>query len=80
MTTKNKGRDGMNRAAQKHTDARHPTGTDPVLGWFNLAKESRKFRKQKSGWKSKSGGAISLELAAILILAAVAGLLLVGVI
>jgi hypothetical protein len=80
MTTKDKGRNGGDRPTPKTSDIRNPTGIDPVLGWFNLGKESRIKRQSKRGWKRKSGGEISLELAAILILAVVAGLLLVGVI
>jgi hypothetical protein len=80
MTTKDKGRNGGDRATQKTTDSHNPTSIDPVLGWFDLGKESRINRKQKRVWKRKSGGAISFELAGILILGAVAGLLLAGVI
>jgi hypothetical protein len=54
MTPKNnKPRNGGNRAGQKattKTDTPDHTATDPLIGWFNLAKPSRN-RQQKRGWQ-----------------------------
>ena len=43
-------------------DSGNHTGTDPLLGWFNLAKPSRN-RQQKRGWKRNQRGQIDYALA-----------------
>jgi len=53
--------------------------TDPVMGWHELGKPARIQRQQKRSWRRKNGGGIAAELAGLLALALVAGLLLVGV-
>ena len=50
MTKNNKGRNGGDRPTPKTTDSRNHTGSDPLIGWFNLAKPSRK-RLQNRGWQ-----------------------------
>ena len=59
MTTKTKARNGGDRASQKTFDNRNHTGnSDPLAGWFALTattKESRLSRRQKRGWKRRSG-------------------------
>ncbi len=53
MTKKHKPRNGGNRAGQKattKTDTPDHTGTDPLIGWFNLAKPSCNHQ-QKRGWQ-----------------------------
>jgi len=50
MTKNKKGRNGGDRPTPKTTDSRNHTGTDPLIGWFNLAKPSRN-RQQKRGWQ-----------------------------
>jgi hypothetical protein len=51
MTTKTKGRDRLHGGAtQRTSDSRNHTRHDPLQGWFNLAKPSRK-RQQKRTWK-----------------------------
>ena len=49
MTIKTKGRAPKRNATPKTTDSRNHT-TDPLIGWFNLAKPSRN-RQQKRGWQ-----------------------------
>jgi len=50
MTKNNKGRNWRGTSATpKTTDSRNHTGSDPVIGWFNLAKPSRN-RQQKKSW------------------------------
>jgi hypothetical protein len=51
MTKNNKGRSGGDRPTLKTTDSRNHTATDPLVGWFNLAKSSRIHRQQKRGWQ-----------------------------
>lgn len=50
MTKNNKGRDGGDRTTLKNTHSRNHTATDPLTGWFDLAKPSRN-RQQKRSWK-----------------------------
>lgn len=77
MTEKTKGR--TERHDPKKNDYRNCTADDPVMGWYALAKPARMGCKQKRIWRRKSGGAISGDLLALLILAIVVGLLLAGV-
>ena len=51
MTKNNKGRAPNPDATPKTTDSRNHTGTDPLIGWFNLAKSSCINRQQKRGWQ-----------------------------
>ena len=54
MHTKVNGRNGGNRATLGTAfDARHSTVTDPLTGWFGLAKESLLKRRQKRGWQRR---------------------------
>lgn len=71
MTKNNKGRVPNQNPTPKTTDSRNHTGSDPLIGWFNLAKPSRK-RQQKRGWKRNQRGQIDYVLAGQL------ALLLVG--
>ena len=50
MTKNNKGRAPSQDATPKTADSRNHTGSDPLIGWFNLAKPSRN-RQQKRIWK-----------------------------
>ncbi|TVT61103.1 MAG: hypothetical protein FHK80_00835 [Azoarcus sp. PHD] len=62
-------------------DQRKPYAeTDPVAGWHELANSARLLRKIKRTWRRKDGGAVQGDLLALLILATVAGVLLVGVV
>ena len=77
MTTKTKGRNGGNRATPKTSDSQNYTGTDPLIGWFNLLKPSRK-RQQKRSWKrGNQKGRIDTCLAGQLTLLAVVCVLIV---
>ncbi len=51
MPRKGKGRNGGDRNATLKTtsDSQNHTGSDPLQGWFNLAKPSRN-RQQKRNW------------------------------
>jgi hypothetical protein len=51
MTKNDKGRDRWHGATPKTTDSRNHTATDPLIGWFNLAKSSRIHRQPKRGWQ-----------------------------
>lgn len=51
MTKNNKGRVPDQNPTPKTADTRNHTEADPLMGWFNLAKQSRIERKQKRGWK-----------------------------
>lgn len=77
MTKNNKGRAPGKDATPKTADSRNHTGTDPLLGWFNLAKPSRD-RQQKRGWKRNNRGRIDPLLAVHLGLLALVALLIVG--
>lgn len=50
MTKNNKGRVPIQNPTPKTADSHNHTGTDPLIGWFNLAKPSRN-RQQKRGWQ-----------------------------
>jgi hypothetical protein len=51
MTNKTKSRGaGTRTASTTALDSRNHTKTDPLIGWFNLAKPSRD-RQQKRGWQ-----------------------------
>lgn len=51
MTIKKKAaRAGTRTASSSAIDSHNHTGTDPLIGWFNLAKPSRN-RQQKRGWQ-----------------------------
>ena len=50
MTKNNKGRAPGKGATPSTTDTYNHTATDPLIGWFNLAKPSRD-RQQKRGWQ-----------------------------
>jgi hypothetical protein len=57
---------------------KHSTASDPLKGWFDLAKPTRE-RQQKSAWKrSKQRGRIDAYLAAHLAMLFTIGLLIVG--
>ena len=78
MTTKEKARNGGDRASQQgRTSNRDSIPFEPQQGWFNLAKPSRD-RQQKRGWKRNNRGRIDPALAAQLALLAVIFLLFVG--
>ncbi|NMG53610.1 hypothetical protein [Aromatoleum aromaticum] len=74
MTQKTKGR--TERHDPKQNDSRDSINVDPVVGWYSLGKASRTNRRPKRTWRHRSGGAINVDLAVLLILAAVAALLL----
>lgn len=79
MTNNKKGCTG--RHDPKQNDSRDFTGNgDPLRGWHELGKPARLNRQQKRSWRRESGGAISADLLALLILAAVAWLMLTGAI
>ena len=51
MATKKKAaRAGTRTASNTAFDSRNHTATDPLIGWFKLAKPSRN-RQQKRGWQ-----------------------------
>lgn len=78
MTKNNKGRAPIQNPAPKTTDSHNHTGSDPLIGWFNLAKPSRD-RQQKRSWKrSKQRGRIDAFLAAQLALLIVLVVLIIG--
>ena len=77
MTKNNKGRAPNQDATPKTTDSRNHTGSDPLIGWFNLAKPSRN-RQQKRGWKRNQRGQIDSELAGQLALLLVSLALIVA--
>ncbi|MFP5505615.1 MAG: hypothetical protein ACLGH6_05410 [Gammaproteobacteria bacterium] len=66
------------RHDHKRNDPRD--STDPVMGWHELGKPARMQRKQKRSWRRKDGGGIAAELAGLLALATVAGVLLMEVV
>ena len=79
MTKNNKGRAPNQDATPKTTDSRNHTGSDPLIGWFNLAKPSRN-RQQKRGWKRNQRGQIDSALAGQLaLLLVLLALILAGV-
>ena len=76
MTKNNKGRIPYKDATPKTTDSCNHTGSDPLIGWFNLAKPSRNRQKKRAS-KHNSRGRIDPALAAQLALLAVVFLLFV---
>lgn len=79
MTDNKKGR--TRRHDPKQLDCNHSTGNDdPLRGWHELGKPARLNRQQKRSWRRKSGGAIDAVLLALMIVAAMACLMLAGVI
>ena len=80
MTDKKKPHTAGTGTASKTTfDKRNHTGTDPLLGWHELAKPSRN-RHQKSAWKRRSRGWINPTMAADIVLLVIVALLILGVI
>lgn len=78
MTTKKKAaRAGTRTASNTAFDSRNHTGSDPLIGWFNLAKPSRS-RKQKRGWKRNQRGQIDIALAAQLVMLLVVLIMIVA--
>jgi hypothetical protein len=51
MSTNDKGRDRWHGATPKTPGRRNHNATDPLVGWFNLARSSRIHRQQKRGWQ-----------------------------
>ena len=78
MTKNNKGRAPVKDATPKTTDSPNHTGSDPLLGWFNLAKPSRDRQPKRSWKRSKQRGRIDAFLAAQLVLLIVLVVLIVG--
>ena len=69
---------GTGTASKTAFDSRHSNGSDPLLGWFNLAKPSRN-RQQKRSWKlGKQRGRMNAYLAGQLALLGLIALLLVS--
>ena len=70
---------GTRTASKTAFDSRNHTGSDPLIGWFNLAKPSRN-RQTKRGWKRNQRGqidsAVAGQLALLLVLL---GLIVAGV-
>ena len=63
MMTKEKAvQAGTGTASNTALDSQNHTGSDPLIGWFNLAKPSRN-RQQKRRWKRNQRGQIDSELA-----------------
>ena len=79
MTAKGKaGQVATRPASNTAFTERHSTVSDPLQGWFNLAKPSRN-RQQKRSWKrGKQQGRIDPFLLAELALMAVIVLLIAG--
>lgn len=70
---------GTGTASKTTIDSRNHTVSDPLIGWFNLAKPSRS-RQQKRGWKRNQRGQIDYALAGQLaFLLVILALILVGV-
>lgn len=78
MTKNNKGRAPGKDATPKTTDSPNHTGSDPLLGWFNLAKPSRDRQPKRSWKRGKQRGRIDVVLAAQLALLIVLVVLIVG--
>lgn len=54
MAKNNKGRVPIQNPTQKTTDSQNYTGTDPLIGWFKLAKplQNRQQKREfKKGWR-----------------------------
>ena len=70
---------GTRTAKNTAFDSHNHTGSDPLIGWFNLAKPSRN-RQQKRGWKRNQRGQIDSALAGQLaLLLVLLALILAGV-
>ena len=70
---------GTRTASNTAFDSRNHTGSDPLIGWFNLAKPSRN-RQTKRGWKRNQRGQIDYVLAGqLVLLLVILALILVGV-
>ncbi len=70
---------GTPTASNTAFDSRNHTGSDPLIGWFNIAKPSRS-RQQKRGWKRNQRGQIDYALAGQLtLLLVLLGLIVAGV-
>lgn len=79
MTTKEKARNGANRASQQgKTSSRDSIPLDPLRGWFSLAKHSRDRQPKRSYKRGKQRGRIDAYLAAQLALLIVLVLLVGG--
>ena len=68
---------GTRTASNTAFDSRNHTATDPLIGWFKLAKPSRN-RQQKRGWKRNQRGQIDYALAGQLALLLVSLALIVA--
>mgnify|MGYP001462348009 CR=1 FL=1 len=68
---------GTGTASKTAFDSCNHTKTDPLIGWFNLAKPSRN-RQQKRGWKRNQRGQIDYALAGQLALLLVSLALIVA--
>ena len=69
---------GAGTASKTTFDSRNYTETDPLIGWFNLAKPSRSHQKKRSWKRGNQRGRIDSCLAGQLALLAVIALLFVG--
>lgn len=69
---------GTGTASKTALDNCNHTGTDPLIGWFNLAKPSRDRQPKRSWKRGKQHGSIDANLAAQLALLIVLVLLIVG--
>jgi hypothetical protein len=79
MTTKKKAaRAGTRTASDTAFDRRNHTATDPLIGWFNLAKPSRSRQIKRSWKRGNQRGRIDACLLAQLAMLATVVLLIVG--
>ena len=78
MTENNKARVSGKDVPQKSDDSQNPTGSDPLLGWFNLPKLSRHSQQKKLREVGKQCRRIDSNLAAQLALLIVLFVLIVG--
>ena len=69
---------GTRTAKNTAFDSRNHTGSDPLIGWFNLAKPSRDRQPKRSWKRGKQRGRIDVVLAAQLTLLIVLVVLIVG--
>jgi len=69
---------GTRTASNTALDTRnHTASSDPLRGWFDLAKPSRD-RRQKKSWKRKQRGQVDPLLIGNLLLIGIGFLLIVG--
>jgi hypothetical protein len=55
MTPKDKARHlGRGAGREKHPDAQDYTPSDPLIGWYSLAKQNRMARQPRRGWERRS--------------------------